>query len=55
MAGMQESWEKDGWGIICEVGEYAWIDTTNKDHNRNNREARGIGSIVNEYVCNNKL
>ena len=51
IVGIQESWEKDGGGIGCKGGEYAWIGKKREGAGKKNRGARGLGFLVNEYLC----
>ena len=51
MAGIQESWEKEGGEIGCKVREYAWIGKKIKSQVSKNKGAGGVGFLVKELLC----
>ena len=48
---IQETWEKEGGGLGCDVGEYTWIGKKRKRQDSKNRGTEGVGFLANEFLC----
>ena len=51
IAGIREAWKKEGGGIGCKVGEYAWIGKRGRDKIASIGRRGGVGFLVKECLC----
>ena len=49
--GIQESWEKEGGGIGCKVGQVALMEKNRTGQGNKNRGAGGVGFLVKLFLC----